>query len=84
MGAVFDFLEDTMLAAAGRGYPKKPAESEDLSLFPLLLESSPDKPGKGTDEEDAAIWGYGVPTIGDGVHLRDLTCRVSSMDPWRR
>src|SRR5262249_17182967 len=80
MGAVFDFLEDTMLAAAGRGYPKRPAEAEDLSLFPLLIESSPDRPSDKTDEEDAAIWGYGIPTINDGVHFRDLTCRVSSME----
>jgi hypothetical protein len=82
MGNVLDFLEDTMLAAAARGsIPRKLlAGRDDLFDFPFLIKSSPKRKSDSTDDEDAAIWGYGLPTIGNGVHLRDLTCRVSSMD----
>jgi hypothetical protein len=81
MGNVLDFLGDTMLKAAKRGSRGAYyTDEEDLFSFPFEINRSPKRPSKDTDEEDAAIWGYGVPTINNGVHIRDLTCRVSSMD----
>jgi hypothetical protein len=79
MAPMWDFLEDTMLASAGHGYKKSLTCGDDLSRWNFFIDAS-DKPNDKTEAEDAAIWGYSVPTIGGGVHLTDLICRVKSMD----
>jgi hypothetical protein len=70
-----------MLAAAsrGNGIDQTPLSCDDPSRLKVLPEPSKKKEDK-TADEDAAIWDWDAPTIGGGVHLTGLTCRVSSMN----